>query len=53
MQEAAERAQRYRRRADELRTMAADWKNAETRVMLQRIAKDYEKLAALLEDSTL
>ena len=51
MQDTAERARRYRTRADELRAMSADWKNPETRAMLVRIAEDYEKLAALLDES--
>lgn len=44
-----EKASRFRERAEELRVIAEDWKSDETRLMLQSIALDYERMAAGLD----
>lgn len=41
----AEEASHYRRRANELRALAADFAHAESRAALLRIAADYDRLA--------
>jgi len=49
MSEELETAQRYRVRAEELRTIAADDRTHANREALERIAKDYERMARTLE----
>jgi hypothetical protein len=49
MSEELDTAQRYRQRAEELRTIALDDKTRENRDALLRIAKDYEQMADTLE----
>ena len=44
-----ERARHYYFRAEELRTIAAEWMDSGTREVLTRIAKDYEDMARQLE----
>lgn len=46
-----EAAARYRRRAEQLRVIAATHKNPETNRILDAIARDYERMAATLEIS--
>ena len=45
-----ERATHYRSRAKELRTIANEWMDSGTREVLTRVAKDYEHMAARLEE---
>ena len=45
----AERAQTFRERAEELRTMARDFTPAEGRANLLSIADSYDKLAQIIE----
>jgi len=40
----------WRQRAEEMRTLAEDMSNAETRAMMERIARDYEFLARRAEE---
>jgi hypothetical protein len=49
MSEELETAKRYRQHAEELRIIAADEANRESRSALERIAKDYENLANTME----
>ena len=49
MQPPSERAALYRVRAEELRTMSSEWIDPEIRAMLERVAQDYERMAASLE----
>lgn len=44
-----QRAQQYRYRAEELRAVSASWLEENARNMLERVACDYERMAALLE----
>ena len=46
-----ERAQRYRRRADEFRKIGDGLPDAESKGVLLSIALDYENMARLLEES--
>lgn len=48
--EALDRARQYRFRAEELRTISASWVDGETRQILGRVAKDYERMAMFLEE---
>lgn len=43
------RAEQYRFRAEELRSICASWIDTETRAMLSRVANDYDRMAAHLE----
>ena len=45
----SERARHFRRRAEELRTIADEWIDIGTREMLGRVAKDYDNMAELWE----
>jgi hypothetical protein len=45
----AERAEHYRFRANELRTIAREWADSGTREVLRRIAKDYEDMAEQID----
>ena len=45
------RAEFYRRRAEELRTIAQDYISDETMRTLSRVARDYEDMAAIMERS--
>ena len=45
----SERARHFRHRAEELRTIAAEWIDIGTREMLGRVAKDYDRMAELWE----
>jgi len=47
----AERAQRYRQRADEVRKIGDGLPDAESKSVLLNIASDYENMARLLEES--
>ena len=47
MNEDAEAARRYRNRAKEVRMIAEDTTNLETRQSLLRVARDYERMARL------
>lgn len=49
MQPPSERAALYRVRAEELRTISSEWSDPETRSMLDRVARDYDRMAASLE----
>ena len=49
MQSDVERAQQYRFRAEELRAISASWLETDARDMLERVARDYERMAAALE----
>ena len=49
MSEELDTAQRYRQRAEELRTIAADDKARANRTALLKIAADYERMADTLE----
>jgi hypothetical protein len=44
-----ERAEQYRFRAEELRVICASWLEDDARQMLERVARDYDKMAELLE----
>ena len=44
-----DRAQQYRFRAEELRVICASWLEENARQMLERVASDYDRMAALLE----
>jgi hypothetical protein len=46
------RAQRYRVRAEELRSIRETWKDPETREILGRVAADYDRMADRLEQSS-
>lgn len=46
-----ERAKRYRDHAEELRTMAQDWRDMGTLKLINDLARDYDKMAAELEVS--
>lgn len=48
--EALQRARQYRFRAEELRTISTSWIDRETRQILGRVASDYERMAAYLEE---
>ena len=48
---AVERAQQYRFRAEELRTIVASWLDPEMRASLEKIANDYDRMADHLERS--
>jgi len=45
----ADRALQYRYRAEELRAISASWMEDDARNMLERIARDYERMAFVLE----
>jgi hypothetical protein len=45
------RVRRYRRRAEELRTMAKDWHDPDTRAKVISMAEDYDRMADHLEKS--
>jgi hypothetical protein len=47
---AAERARKYRQRAEELRAIAQDWVDHQAHQMMLKIASDYERMADQLED---
>jgi hypothetical protein len=49
MSEELDTAKRYRQRAEELRTIAADDEGIRNREALLKIAKDYEQMAETLE----
>jgi len=49
MQSDRNRAEQYRFRAEELRAISASWLEEDARQMLERVANDYERMAALLE----
>lgn len=49
--EGSERAKRYRHHAEELRTMAANWRDADTLQKLNDLARDYDQMAADLEEA--
>ena len=49
MQSDHERAQQYRFRAEELRTICTSWLEQDARQMLERVACDYERMALMLE----
>jgi hypothetical protein len=49
MRPPTERAAFYRVRAEELRTMSDEWVEPATRVMLNRVATDYERMADQLD----
>jgi len=51
MPEGLERAKRYRHHAVELRTMAKDWRDADTLQKVNELARDYDRMAADLEKS--
>ena len=46
-----EQVKRYRHHAEELRTMADDWRDAGTLRTVTDLASDYDKMAADLERS--
>jgi hypothetical protein len=46
---AAKRAEGYRRRAEELRTIAGDMNSHEAKVIVLHIAADYQRMAADVE----
>lgn len=48
--EALHRAKQYRSRAEELRTISTSWIDRETRQIVARVAKDYERMATYLEE---
>jgi hypothetical protein len=48
-QDAANRAERYREHAEEIRLAAEDVKHPESRAAMLRIAATYERLAARIE----
>lgn len=52
MQSDVERAQQYRYPAEELRAISASWLEDDARDMLERVACDYERMAAALERRT-
>ena len=45
----SERAERYRFRAEELRTLCETWMDRQTREIIDRVARDYDRMAAHLE----
>ena len=45
----SERAERYRSRAEELRTLCETWMDRQTREIIDRVARDYDRMAAHLE----
>ena len=49
MRSDADRALQYRYRAEELRAISASWLEDDARNMLERIARDYERMASVLE----
>ena len=49
MRSTAERAEHYRYRAEELRTIAGEWTDIRIRAVLGGIAKNYEHLAEQVE----
>lgn len=49
MQSDLERAEQYRFRAEELRVISATWIGQDVRQTLERVAEDYDRMAALLE----
>ena len=51
MPEGLERAKRYRHHAEELRAIAQDWRDADTLQKVNDLARDYDKMAADLEQS--
>lgn len=51
MPERLERAKRYRHHAEQLRTMARDWRDATTLQKVSELARDYDRMAADLERS--
>ena len=44
-----DRAETYRFRAEEIRTLCAGWLDDEARTMLARVARDYDRMADHLE----
>jgi hypothetical protein len=50
--DAINRARRYRDRADELRMVAAGFKDRRVRLAVYRLAESYQSLAANLEPGT-
>jgi hypothetical protein len=49
MDATTERAQTYRFRAEELRSMSDHWIDPGTRMVLERVALDYDRMADRLE----
>jgi len=47
-----DRAQQYRFRAEELRVICAAWLEEDARRLLERVASDYDRMAAVLEERT-
>lgn len=52
MQNDRNRAEQYRFRAEELRVISASWLEPDARDMLERVASDYDRMAAVLEERT-
>ena len=46
-----EQAKRYRHHAEELRTMAHDWRDPDTLSKVNDLARDYDEMAEKLERS--
>ena len=49
MPERLERAKRYRHHAEELRTLAQDWRDPGTLGIVSDLARDYDRMAEELE----
>lgn len=49
MNATTERAQSYRFRAEELRSMSDNWIDPGTRMVLERVALDYDRMADRLD----
>jgi hypothetical protein len=49
MSEDLDTAKRYRQRAEELRIIATDDRTGENRAALERIARDYDRMAETME----
>ena len=49
MEDASKRAERYRFRAEELRTISSPWLAEDAREMIESVAKDYERMAEYLQ----